>query len=79
MGQGLMSEAGDGKMVYSIFLSMLNQLYRYAVERTPQFIKIWFWSRQNPSVPWEVKYASLNNKVNTDHLVRGFYIHFFSS
>ncbi|KAF5371146.1 hypothetical protein D9758_004177 [Tetrapyrgos nigripes] len=27
----------------------------YAVERTDKFIKIWFWSRDDPTIPWDVK------------------------
>jgi len=28
--------------------------YRYVLERSPQYIKIWFWARNDPSVPSEV-------------------------
>lgn len=27
----------------------------YAMERTPAFIKVWFWSRNDPAVPAEIK------------------------
>ncbi|EAU81590.1 glycosyl hydrolase family 16 [Coprinopsis cinerea okayama7 len=37
----------------------------YAMERSPTYIKIWFWARDDPSVPDEVKYAA--GVVNPDH------------
>ncbi|KAI0757393.1 2 beta-glucanase [Daedaleopsis nitida] len=36
----------------------------YAMERTSSFIKVWFWSRNDPAVPADVKTAGAN--VNTD-------------
>ena len=36
----------------------------YAMERTTSFIKVWFWSRNDPAVPADVKTAGAN--VNTD-------------
>ncbi|KAI0638992.1 2 beta-glucan [Trametes polyzona] len=36
----------------------------YAMERTPSFIKVWFWSRNDPNVPADVKTAGAS--VNTD-------------
>ncbi|TEB15517.1 glycoside hydrolase family 16 protein [Coprinellus micaceus] len=36
----------------------------YVVERTTQFIKVWFWSRNNPSVPVDIKNRGV--QVNTD-------------
>ncbi|GLB34452.1 putative glycoside hydrolase family 16 protein [Lyophyllum shimeji] len=36
----------------------------YAVERTPTFIKVWFWSRNDWSVPADVRNG--NDNVNTD-------------
>ena len=40
----------------------------YAMERTPNFIKVWFWSRQDGSVPSGVKNG--HTSVNTDDWVR---------
>ncbi|KAH9927491.1 2 beta-glucan [Epithele typhae] len=36
----------------------------YAMERTPTFIKVWFWSRDDPAVPADVKTPGA--AVNTD-------------
>ena len=36
----------------------------YAMERTTTFIKVWFWSRNDPAVPADVKTAGAT--VNTD-------------
>ena len=36
----------------------------YAMERTDTFIKVWFWSRNDPAVPADVKTAGAT--VNTD-------------
>ncbi|KAF8659936.1 hypothetical protein AX16_001672 [Volvariella volvacea WC 439] len=36
----------------------------YAMERTNSFIKVWFWSRHDPTVPWAVKHGDGN--INTD-------------
>jgi hypothetical protein len=37
---------------------------RYALERTHDFIKVWFWSRNNKSVPDDVKNGA--SSVETD-------------
>ncbi|KAG5643438.1 hypothetical protein DXG03_000911 [Asterophora parasitica] len=37
----------------------------YATERTPNFIKVWFWSRNDPTVPADVKKGCAVT-VNTD-------------
>ena len=39
----------------------------YAMERTTTFIKVWFWSRNDPTVPADVKTAGAT--VNTDAFV----------
>ena len=39
----------------------------YAMERTSTFIKVWFWSRNDPAVPADVKTAGAT--VNTDAFV----------
>ncbi|KAF5334847.1 hypothetical protein D9758_014282 [Tetrapyrgos nigripes] len=36
----------------------------FAVERTDKFIKTWFWSRDDPTVPWDVKTGA--DQVFTD-------------
>lgn len=44
--------------------------FRYAVERTNSFIKIWFWSRAATGIPSDV--TSGGTSVNTDNWVRCF-------
>jgi hypothetical protein len=34
---------------------IFSPIYRYAMERTSTYIKVWFWSRTDGSVPAEVK------------------------
>jgi hypothetical protein len=46
----------DGQDSHILPHSSPNKVYgRYAMERTPAYIKVWFWSRQDPSVPWDVR------------------------
>ncbi|KAF8188786.1 hypothetical protein K438DRAFT_1593769, partial [Mycena galopus ATCC 62051] len=40
----------------------------YAMERTNQFISVWFWARNNPSVPADVRVGGV--AVDTDSWVR---------
>ncbi len=42
----------------------LTSLFRYAVERTDTFIKIWFWARNNNNIPADIPGENAN--INTD-------------
>lgn len=44
----------------------------YAIERSPEFIKVWFWPRGDKSIPAEVKKGA--EVVNTDSWVRRRYL-----
>jgi len=55
MDHHLISLVEDGQDSHTLIYSSPNKVYdRYAMERTPTFIKVWFWSRQDPSVPSDV-------------------------
>ena len=45
----------------------LNEIYRFVVERTPTYIKVWFWSRNDPTVPHDV--VGGGHLVNPSHWV----------
>jgi len=51
-----------------------NEFGRYVIERSPTYMKVWFWSRSDPSVPGEV--ANGGQYVNPDTWVRS--VIFFS-
>lgn len=60
----------DGRscfLVYQITLMMTLENARYAIERTASFIKVFFWSRSNASVPKDV--SSPGSTINTDNWV----------
>ncbi|KAJ7855676.1 hypothetical protein B0H13DRAFT_2357755 [Mycena leptocephala] len=48
----------------------------YAMERTEDFIRIWFWPRDDHRVPHDV--AKGSKKVRTDHGVSNCLFHFFN-
>ena len=59
----------DGKsrcFIHRIAATTLEHL-RYAIERTSSFIKVFFWSRGDPSVPGEVSRPA--STINTDNWV----------
>lgn len=43
----------------------------YAIERSPEYIKVWFWPRGDPDIPEEVKDG--DEEIDTDTWVRGSY------
>jgi hypothetical protein len=55
---------GAWSLVYSWIGTLRFSTCRYALERTPTFIKIWFWPRYAPNVPPDVWNGS--SEVNTD-------------
>jgi hypothetical protein len=56
----------DGKAMFSR-LTMRSDLFcRYAVERTSTYMKIWFWSRRDLSVPDEVKFGPTSGTIDTE-------------
>lgn len=46
-----------------------RRTYRYAMERTSAFIKVWFWQRTDASVPADL--AAGAGSIDTDSWVRG--------
>jgi hypothetical protein len=54
----------------SVFLDLNSDKYeiRYVMERTNATIKVWFWSRNSGSVPFDVKNST--GTVDTDTFVR---------
>jgi hypothetical protein len=56
----------DTRLKLIVLISFIS-FARYALERTPDFIKVWFWSRSDNSVPSDVKNGALS--VETDRWV----------
>lgn len=57
---------GGGWFVVCLFynIGVLTRVLRYAVERTNSFINVWFWARNDITVPPEVAYGGFT--VDTD-------------
>jgi hypothetical protein len=46
-------------------LTLFPPVCRYAMERTPTFIKVWFWQRHTSDVPSDVRNGN-SGSINTD-------------
>ena len=58
MGQASTSKVEDGTRflttIYARPIHCTCHPSRFAIERTSDFIKVWFWSRSDPNVPADV-------------------------